>query len=107
MSIGSFSPIAAVAAGTSLAQTKGTESDRAAHETSAHQRQVQNELKAEAAAGIGETDGEDNRPSERDADGRLPWQLPDQQRSSSSPTPPAGHAKDPTGESGGLLDLCG
>ena len=30
--------------------------------------------KAEAAAGVGEPDGEDHETAERDADGRRPWE---------------------------------
>ena len=33
---------------------------------------MQGQQKAETAAGIGETDGENIRPAERDADGRCP-----------------------------------
>jgi hypothetical protein len=59
------------------------------------------------AAGIGRTDGEGHEAHERDADGRLPWQMtarqaPDQTDDQADAPPPV---KDPSGESGNSLDL--
>ncbi len=66
------------------------------------------EQKAEAAAGIGETDGEDHQTDERDADGRRPWEFPPKKRNSAEdPAKQPPQSRDTTGESGNLLDLTG
>ncbi len=59
-----------------MAQTKGSEVERAEQQLGARQRQVYHGRKAEAAAGVGEPDGEDHEATERDADGRHPWEEP-------------------------------
>jgi hypothetical protein len=99
----------ASAAGAPLAQSKGSDVDRAQQDSSAQQRRVQTDQKAESAAGIGEADGEDHATGERDADGRRLWeQIPgregDGSGESGSDEP---RSKDPTGQSGSLLDLSG
>jgi hypothetical protein len=108
MSIGSLGNVAASASGAPLAQTKGSDVERAQHDVSAQQRVVESNRKAEAASGIGETDGEDHQPGERDADGRRPWQLPAQTPNTGQPpaheSPPG---KDTSGRCGNLLDLSG
>jgi hypothetical protein len=110
MSVGPMGGFAAAVTGAPLAQTRGGELDRAAHETANQQRQVTNDAHAEAAAGIGVTD-EDQAAGERDADGRRMWEQPPGSPEESADgvpltnEPPA--AKDPTGESGSLLDLTG
>ena len=98
-------------AATPFNQAKGTELERAQHDTVARQRQAAGERKAADAAGIGVTEGEDNAAGDRDADGRRLWEKPPTTPgTSSSPAssepPPAG-APDPTGQSGSLLDLSG
>ena len=51
--------------------------------------------KAEAAAGVGEPDGEDHETAERDADGRRPWE--DQPEPEATPARPAlRQSKDPS-----------
>ena len=108
MSIGSLGGIAASVAGTPLAQAKGSEVERAGQDAGVVQRKVQSDQKAESAAGIGETDGEDHETAERDADGRLPWQarrLPEKTDVEAAHTPAT--SKDSTGQSGNLLDLSG
>jgi hypothetical protein len=107
MSIGPTSGIAAGAAGAPLAQTKGSEVERSQHETSVQQGRVQSETKAASAAGIGETDGQDHQTAERDADGRRPWEIPPRKKAAAAVPPAAASPKDPTGQSGGLLDLSG
>ena len=57
------------AAGAPLSQTAGSETERAQKESLAQQRQVGRDQKAEQAAGIGQTE-QDQESSERDADGR-------------------------------------
>ncbi|MGA2031033.1 MAG: hypothetical protein ABSG68_02150 [Thermoguttaceae bacterium] len=108
-----MSNIAGSVAGTPLAQATGADLERAQYETVSRQRQAQSQQKAEAASGIGETDGEDHQAAERDADGRLPWRRPerpadasDQPDPSLTPAPPP-LPKDPSQQSGNLLDLTG
>ena len=107
MSIGPTTFAASLAA-TSLNQARGSETERAQHETSAKERQIEGDRQAQSAAGVGTTSG-DEAAGDRDADGRRLWERP--------PTPPGEHerepsesearVKDPTGESGSLLDLTG
>jgi hypothetical protein len=111
MSIGPMGGIAGSAAGSPLAQTKGSETEKAQQDSSNQQRRVQNEQKAESAAGIGETDGEDHQTAERDADGRRMWEetAPGTGETAEEPSNPDARsgAKDATGQSGNLLDLSG
>ena len=76
MSIGPLSSIAGSVAGTSLAQTRGSEIDRAQQESTARELQARSEQKAETAAGIGQADGDNHQTAERDADGRRLWEFP-------------------------------
>jgi hypothetical protein len=112
MSVGPLGGVAGSVAGSPLAQTKGAEPERAQQDAVAQQRRVDSDQKADDAAGIGQTDGEDHEPAERDADGRRPWEPPPEAHG----TPPAGdpsgppsppQSKDATGQRGGLLDLSG
>ena len=104
MSTGPLGSVGASLAGTSLAQTKGSEIERSQHDVARHERRTETNARAESAAGIGETD-ENQQTGERDADGRRLWEAPaDKKRE--APTPPP-QAKDPTGQSGGLLDISG
>lgn len=112
MSIGPLGGLIASVAGAPLAQTKGSEVERAQRDMAAHDRQVRGELKAEAAAGIGETDGQDHETGERDADGRRLWEKPAAANNAEAPpddatTAAATRAKDPSGQSGSQLDLSG
>jgi hypothetical protein len=108
MSIGSLPAVVASAAGTSLAQSKA-DVDRTNTDVNAQQRQTFNNLKAESAAGIGETDGENHETEERDANGRRLWEAPLGGKKSpegeNSATPPM--VRDVTGQAGNLLDLSG
>ena len=103
MSIGPLGASAG-AAGSPLAQAKGAELEQA--RLGAHRRQEYYDEKAEAAAGIGQPDGEDHETDQRDADGRRP---PEDQP---QPGPrdvaqTARLSKDPSRQSGNLLDLTG
>ena len=69
MSVGPLGGVAGSVAGSPLAQTKGSEPNGPS-KTPVQQRRVETDRRAEAAAGIGETDGEDHETDERDADGR-------------------------------------
>lgn len=108
MSVGPLGGMAASIAGSQLAQTKGSDLERSQNEANSQQRSVQGEKKAEDAAGIGATDGEDHETAERDADGRRIWE--DTRRRKPGSNPPAAEAppsRDATGQSGTLLDLIG
>lgn len=74
MSIGPFGGLAASAAGAPIAQSKGSEVDHVQQGSSAQQRKIQTDQKAEIAAGIGQADGEDHQTGQRDADGRRLWE---------------------------------
>ena len=114
MSLGSLGPIAASPAGAPLAQTKGSDVERAEHESTGQARRVRADLQADNAAGIGEADGEDHETGERDADGRRLWEGPpqgqepeaDQVEPDRSPDERRS-SRDPTGQSGNLVDLTG
>lgn len=109
MSIGPSGMIGSLA-GSPLSQAKGTDADRAQQDTSNQSRQVQSDQKAENAAGIGETE-QDEQTSERDADGRRLWEKPPQEEptdstvSENSDEPP--RSRDATGERGTNIDLSG
>jgi hypothetical protein len=104
MSIASTSVVGG-AAGSPLAQGKGSELQRSQHETAAQQRQVQSQLKAEAAAGIGATDGDDNQVTDRDADGRRSWDSPPAPSDTHEAAKPTSVPQTPSGPSGNQLDL--
>jgi hypothetical protein len=81
--------------------------------TTAPQRAAETAERAENAAGIGQTE-EDSQTSERDADGRRPWEkaATDKKTTAKKPDdvatdPSSPLAKDPTGDCGGQLDLVG
>jgi hypothetical protein len=102
MSIG---PLSNIAAGTPLAQAQGSDLVRSAQDAADQARQVETGHKAASAAGIGAAQGEGNETSDRDADGRLPWQAPPDHAPSTANA--AGLVADPTGQSGTQLDLAG
>jgi hypothetical protein len=112
MSVGPLGGVAGSAAGSPLAQTKGSEPERAEQDATAQQRRIESDQKAEAAAGIGETDGEDHETAERDADGRRLWEPPPEGKGGEQAQEPTAadasrQSKDATGQSGNLLDLSG
>ena len=76
MSVGPLGGALGSAAGVPLSQTKGSEAERAAHDTADSQRRIKNAQKAENAAGIAEADGEGHDTNERDADGRRLFEAP-------------------------------
>lgn len=108
MSVGPLVPLAASLAGSPLAQTRGSETERAAQESVRNERQVASERQAEAAAGVGVTDRE-HEASERDADGRRLWEETGGKKSQSEEAAPAAQRKalDATGQCGTRLDLSG
>ena len=108
MSIGLLSNIGGSAAGAPFAQLRGSDVDRAQQESSAQELRAEGDLNAEEAAGVGQTDGEDHETADRDADGRLPWQLPNRQgQQDFDGLHQHAGTKDPSGQSGNALDLSG
>ncbi|MBM4092069.1 MAG: hypothetical protein FJ276_21965 [Planctomycetes bacterium] len=110
MSVGPMGSIGG-AAGSPLAQSQGTDVQRAQQETADQTRQAQLNAKAEQAAGIGQTE-EDAEASDRDADGRRPWETASSTGSGgeaeeTADGTPAARSKDPTGQKGNRLDLTG
>lgn len=106
MSVG-FGGVAASAAGVQLAQTTGSDVDRNAQEVAGEVRKSDYQLKAEAAAGIGETDGENHESEDRDADGRRPWQNTHHPSEEEGDESEDHQSKDASGQAGNLLDLSG
>jgi hypothetical protein len=106
MSVGPTTFAASLAA-TSLNQAR-SETERVQHEVSAKERQAVGDRKAENAAGIGTTEG-DEGVGDRDADGRRLWERPPKRNDADDDevSPTDGRLKDPTGQSGSLLDLTG
>lgn len=109
MSVGSLGTIGSVASG-QLQQIRGADSDRALHDARIHSRELDAARQAEAAEGIGQM-LQDEGTSDRDADGRRLWertvQRPREQEDADVPVPNSAPSLDPTGESGGHLDLTG
>ena len=112
MSVGPMGFFGSIAA-TPLSQSKGSDVDRAAQESSGQSGQTSNAAKAENAAGIGATDGEEHGAAERDADGRRIWEKsPGKKKPVAAPpadvaSTPSPLSKDATGTSGNQLDLTG
>ncbi len=111
MSIGSLGVIGGLSA-VPLAQ-KGADVERSQQASIQQQRHVASEQKAESAAGIAETDSE-QEVSERDADGRRLWEKMGGKKvaapaaeSAAPDVDPTHQSIDLTGESGGQLDLTG
>src|SRR3954447_6508405 len=94
MSMGPLGGVVGSAAGTSLSQTAGAETERSQRDTAAQHRQMDGNERTERASGVGQTE-QDQESSERDADGRRLWERP------------AKHGKDgkeePAGEDGSAL----
>ena len=114
MSLGPLGGIVSSAAGSPLAQTKGSDVERAEQDSTGQARRVQADQQADSAAGIGEADGEDHETAERDADGRRLWEPPPQGEAAEAEDVETGHSpdegrssRDSTGQSGNLLDLTG
>lgn len=110
MQIGSLG-IVGGAAGIPMSQAKG-EADRAREASAAREQKSVADAKADDAAGIGRTDGENHETNERDADGRRLWEAPpeaktDGENADDPANQSAPGAVDPTGTSGSQLDLSG
>ncbi len=107
MSIGP-SGITGSFAGSPLAQSQGSEIERAQQETANQARQTDSAKQAEKSAGIGQTE-EEQEAGERDADGRRLWEdtRPAPEDATQEDEPADRQSKDPTGERGNHLDLTG
>ena len=91
------------ASGAPLSQTAGSEAERTQKDGVAQQRQVDTDQHAEDAAGVGQTE-EDQETSDRDADGRRLWEMPPgTEQQDDKPR----QAKDTSGDRGNQLDLTG
>lgn len=110
MSIGPLGFLSSAAA-TPAAQSRSSDVERATRDATIQQRQAQSDAKAEAAAGIGQADGEEHQTAERDADGRRLWEeAAGKRQDSSAPATDPGEqrqSKDTTGDAGNRLDLTG
>jgi hypothetical protein len=113
MSMGPLGGVVGSAAGTSLSQTAGSETERTQRETAAQHREIAGNERTEKSSGIGQTE-QDQESSERDADGRRLWEGPAKAGKGGKDQPngedAAGQSrqsKDPTGQSGTKLDLTG
>jgi hypothetical protein len=113
MSMGPLGGIVGSAAGTSLSQTAGAETERSQRDTATQHRQLDASERSELASGVGQTE-QDQESSERDADGRRLWEAPGKHKNGSKEEPASDEAsasskqsKDPSGQSGTKLDLTG
>jgi len=114
MSIGPM--MAPAVAGASLANAQAAQAERG-REAAERTMQAAFLDKAEQAAGVGATDGEEHQTADRDADGRRLWERPLGGRPHDAPPTPADEAaaqpetssaaNDPTGDLGHGLDLVG
>jgi hypothetical protein len=110
MSIGPMGNLPISAAGSPLTQSQGTEADRSRQTSAAQQRQAAGDESARQASGIGQA-SQDQEASDRDADGRRLWEKTPRganqpaddhdEQAAGPPHPPP----DPSGESGGTLDV--
>ncbi len=110
MSIGPLGMIGS-AAGSPLAQGQGHDVQRTQQGAADQARQSQMNDKAEEASGVGQTE-QDEEASDRDADGRRPWEAGPEAPEDETPQDAAGDdsrqgSKDPTGQCGQQLDLSG
>jgi len=108
MNLGPMGGVVSSAAGAPLSQTAGSETERTQKDANTSQRQVENDKKADEAAGVGRTE-QDQGTADRDADGRRFWEQAAGEDSSPalSPQDAPRQSKDPTGDSGNALDLTG
>jgi hypothetical protein len=98
------------AAGAPLSQSAGSETERVQKDALAQHRQIDADGQAERAAGIGQTE-QDQESSERDADGRRLWEAPadakQDKKVADVTAATVRQSKDATGQSGTQLDLTG
>ena len=108
MQIGAMAGLAASIAGQNSAQRAASEGTAAAS-SAASSRQTANLEKAEASAGIGATETEDQQTHDRDADGRQVLVHPaadDEEQADEQPADPAARPSlDPESDCGKTLDI--
>ena len=73
--------LAGALAGAPLAQTKGSEIERAQQDMQVSQRHAKSQARTADALEVAAADGEDTKAEDRDADGRRFWERPARQRS--------------------------
>ena len=106
--------IPASIAGSPFAQTQGADVDRMQQESASQTRSTQSAQRAENAASIGETE-QDHEASDRDADGRRPWEFHRGDQSAAVDASPdelntdheLPRSRDATGQRGSHLDVSG
>lgn len=102
--------IAGSVAGSPFAQGQGADVQRVGQDTTDQARQRQSSEKAEQAAGVGQTE-QDEQTTDRDADGRRPWELPLPADESTANASDGSHdgprSMDPSGLTGRQLDVSG
>ncbi len=116
MSIGPMGFFSSIAA-TPMAESQGSDVDLAVQEASVQAHEISQNIKAENAAGVGQTDGEEHETADRDADGRRLMEKPlakkkriARQPESASDATAAEEphlSRDASGASGNELDLSG
>lgn len=95
------------AAGSPQALRQGNDIQRGASDQAQQVRQHQSEQKAEDAAGVGQTE-QDEQAGDRDADGRRLWEATERAAESDAESHPGkGASHDPSGNCGTRLDLSG
>ena len=98
------------AAGSPLSQSQGNDVNKTQQDTTDQSRRTASDDKAEQASGVGQTE-HDEQASDRDADGRRPWEI------GAGPMPESAtddaaedddrQSKDASGTRGGQLDVSG
>ena len=106
MSIGSFGGVTGSAAGAPLPAGQGSEAERAQKDAAAQSRGIDFEQHAQQTAGIGHAE-EDQEASDRDADGRRPWERPPDRNPDTPEDEKPRQSKDTSGDAGNSLDLTG
>ena len=110
MSVGPMGMAGSIVGG--LPQMRNADAGRAEKQTADQARQTKADQQAEAAAGVGQT-VQDEKASDRDADGRRLWEgrpeptAESEEAVDEAKAQQAPPSKDPTGASGGQLDLSG
>lgn len=99
---GGVSPIINSVAGTAGQQRVGAKNQQQAI---ANERQFAMDQAAQHAEKVGDVGASSESSDDRDADGRLPWQLTQRRPGEHPAGETAPHARDPDGEVGGRVDF--
>ena len=108
MNVGPLGGLVGNAAGVPVAQTKGSEVEREQRESAGQVREMDLAGQAEQAQGVGQTK-QDHEISDRDADGRRPWEtaLPSPEDHDASVTHEPPQSKDAAETAANQLDVTG